>query len=110
MPEEEFIISGIKIENDEIVAEFSVTNTQERMNTLLVKAAKQWARQYGRNIPLPGNYKAQIIGQGIPPMIMRLPMAKWTNKGLQLNDKVIINVPENIDDILPVKKIDGFDV
>jgi len=110
MAEEEFIISGIKMENDEIVVAFSTTNTEERMNILLEKAAKQWTRQYGKHIPLPGNYKAQIMGQGIPPMIMRLPVVKWNNRGFQLNDKVIINVPENIDDIIPVKKTDGFHI
>jgi hypothetical protein len=105
MPEEEFVISGTKMENDEIVVSFSVTNTLERMNQLLIKAEKKWLRQYGQ-IPFPQSYKAQIIGQGIPPMIMRLSMAKWTHKGLQLNDKVIINIPENIDDIKPVKTDD----
>jgi len=110
MPEEEFIISGIQIEQDQMVVTFTVTNTEERMKRLLDLALRKWIRQYGMHIPFPQHYKVQVMAQGIPPMVMRLPIAKWNNRGFQLNDKVIINIPETIDDIIPVKKTDGFDV
>jgi hypothetical protein len=109
MPEEEFIISAIKVEDENIIVSFSVSNIVERTNRLIQIAMVKWAKQYGKEIPMPENYKAQIIGQGIPPMIMRMPMVKWNNRGFQLNDRVIINVPETIDDIKPVMKKD-FDV
>lgn len=110
MPEEEFIISGIKAEDEFIIVSLMVTNTEQRMQQLLSIAKKKWEKQYGTKNTLPENYKFQIIGGGIPPMIMRLPMAKWHAKGFQLNDRVMINVPENIDDIVAVPKKDNFDV
>ena len=109
MPEQEFIINGIRVEEEFFIVSFSPVNTAERMVQLLEIAKKKWERQYGTKNSLPENYKIQIIGGGIPPMIMRLPMVKWNNRGFQLNDKVIINVPEIIDDIKPVIKKD-FDV
>jgi len=108
MPEEEFIISAIRAEEEFIVVSFSVTNTEERMSQLIEIAKKKWEKQYGGKNGLPENYKLQIIGGGIPPMIMRLPMAKWHAKGFQLNDRVVINVPENIDDIKLAEKKDNF--
>ncbi len=99
MPEQEFIINGIRVEEEFVIVSFSPMNTEERMVQLLEIAKKKWEKQYGAKNSLPENYKIQIIGQGIPPMIMRLQMAKWNNRGFQLNDKVIINVPETIDDI-----------
>lgn len=110
MPEEEFIISGLRIDDDIIIVSLSVTNVKERMEQLVKLALRKWAKQYGKQMPLPENYKAQIIGGGVPPMIMNLPLAKWANKGLQLNDRVIINVPETIDDIILVKKKDELGV
>ncbi len=110
MVEEEFIISGINMEHDQVAVAFTIANTEERMKRLLDLAHRKWARQYGAKIPFPVNYKHQVMAQGIPPMIMRLPMAQWNNRGFQLNDKVMINVPETIDDIIPVKKTDEFDV
>lgn len=104
MPEEEFIITGIQIEQDHMAVAFTVTNTEERMKRLLDIALRKWIKQAGLNIPMPENYKAQIRAQGIPPMVMRLPIAQWNNRGFQLNDRVIINVPETVDDIFPVKK------
>lgn len=104
MPEEVFVITGISIEFDQVAVAFTVTNTEERMKRLLDLAGKKWIRQYGKNIPFPENYKAQVMAQGVPPMIMRLPATKWNLKGFQLNDKVLINVPETIDDIIPVEK------
>jgi len=111
MPEEEFIISSIRAEEEFIIVSFSITNTEERMQNLLSIAEKKWLRQYGKNTPLPDGYKHQIMASGIPPMIMRLPMSQWHNRGFQLNDHVLINVPENIDDIIPVEKKElGFNV
>ncbi len=110
MPEEEFIISSIRAEDEFIIATFSVTNIKERMEQLVSIAMNRWKKQYGTGIKMPETYKAQIMGGGIPPMIMRLSMAKWNLKGFQLNDKVLINVPETIDDIIPVEKKDGFDI
>ncbi len=110
MPVEEFVISAIKAEEEFIIVSFSVSNTAQRMQNLLSIAEAKWLKQNGKDIPMPEQYKTQIQAVGIPPMIMRLPMAKWNNRGFQLNDKVLINVPEYIDDIKPVKKEETFGV
>lgn len=106
MGNEEFIVSSVKAEDEYIVVAFTVSNSQERLHQLVEIAKKKWLKQYGGRIPLPDQYKAQIIGNGIPPMLMRFPMAAWNNKNIHLNDKVLMNVPQTIEDVMPVKKDD----
>lgn len=110
MPVEEFIISSIRAEDEFIIASFSVANTAQRMENLLSIAEAKWIKQNGKDIPMPEQYKVQIIGGGIPPMIMRFPLLKWTSKGFQLSDTVLINVPETIDDIKLKNKENLFGV
>lgn len=99
MPVEEFVISGIRAEDEFIIASFSVANTAQRMQNLISIAEAKWAKQNGKDIPMPEQYKMQLLAGGIPPMIMRLPLTKWDAKGFQLSDTVLINVLETIDDI-----------
>jgi len=110
MPVEEFIISSIRAEDEYIIASFSVANTAQRMQNLLSIVETKWTKQNGKDIPMPVQYRTQIISGGIPPMIMRFPLPKWISRGFQLSDTVLINVPETIDDIKPVKKESQFDV
>lgn len=110
MPVEEFIISSIRAEDEFIIASFSVANTAQRMENLLSIAEAKWTKQNGKDIPMPVQYRTQIISGGIPPMILRFPLPKWTSKGFQLSDTVLINVPETIDDIQLKDKENSFGV
>lgn len=108
---EEFIISGVKSdEENSVLVSFSPVNIQERLEVAIDRSVKKFQKQNGSDAIFPEHWKQQIRAQGLPPMLMRFGIPQWNHKGLALNDRVTINVPEFIDDVTPVKKIDDFGV